>query len=67
MYAEDIDEFNMFLRQQPETIRNAVRHMHKRAIFFASTEIGDMLMGMIHSFKFYVNKQTILICAIVFC
>ena len=28
--------------------------------FFALNEVGNMLKGMIHSFKFHVNKQTII-------
>ena len=43
-----IDEFNA-LRQQPEMIRNAVRHMYKRTILCVD-----------RSFKFHSNKQTII-------
>ena len=42
-------------------IRNAVRHMHKRTILFNCAERNVAhVEGRGHSFKFHVNKQTII-------
>ena len=54
-----IDEFNV-LRQQPEIIRNAVRHVHKRTILCAERNGGHVKGHMVHGFKFHVNVPTIM-------
>ena len=50
-----MDEFNVLRKLSGMQ----TRHMQNEP-FLASNEMGDMLKGIVHSFKFHVNKQTII-------
>ena len=61
-----IDKFNV-LRQQPDIVRNAVRDMHKRTILCVKRNGGYVQRHGPYSFKFHLDKQTIIYSCNRFC
>ena len=67
MYTEDIGGIHYVLLLQGEMIVMQYPHMDKRTTLCVERNGGHVKGNMVHSFKFHVNKQTIIYLCNRFC